>query len=120
MIPCFSSPDMRAEITANNQLTLPKSRMQAVGTTDDFHLQARDRQLTLKPVRIQRGDAVRAQWAELGLPEDEMAAAEAWARASAMASASAMEPAAAYDATSAQPKQAVARQSASQKVQPKT
>ena len=51
---------MLAKITAKNQLTLPKSLTQAVGATEYFDVQARDGQLILTPVRIQRGDAVRA------------------------------------------------------------
>ena len=41
---------------------------------------ARDGQIILTPVRIQRGDAVRAKLAELDLSEADVAAAVAWAR----------------------------------------
>ena len=77
---------MLAKITAKNQLTLPKSLTQAVGATEYFDVEARDGQLILTPVRIQRGDAVRAKLAELDLSPDDTAAAVAWARASAVAS----------------------------------
>lgn len=53
---------MLAKITAKNQLTLPKSVTQAVGATEYLDVQARDGQIILTPVRIQRGDAVRAAW----------------------------------------------------------
>ena len=107
---------MLAKITAKNQLTLPKSLTQAVGATEYFDVEARGGQLILTPVRIQRGDAVRAKLAELDLTADDMAAAVAWARARAPALTSAMvnEPAAAYDVTSAKPKKAAAKKAKSQ------
>lgn len=71
---------MLAKITAKNQLTLPKSITQAVGPAEYFEVQARDGQIVLTPVRIQRGDSVRAKLAELQLTEDDVAAAVAWAR----------------------------------------
>ena len=89
---------MLAKITAKNQLTLPKSLTQAVGATEYFDVEARDGQLILTPVRIQRGDAVRAKLAELDLSPDDAAAAVSWARASAVAS-TANEPAATYKVT---------------------
>jgi hypothetical protein len=72
---------MLAKLTAKNQLTLPKSVTQSVGPAEYFDVQARDGQIVLTPVRIQRGDAVRAKLAALGLGEQEMADAVAWARA---------------------------------------
>ena len=71
---------MLAKITAKNQLTLPKSLTQAVGATDYFEVEVRGGQLILTPVRIQRGDAVRAKLAELNLTEEDIAAAVSWAK----------------------------------------
>ena len=99
---------MLAKITAKNQLTLPKSLTQAVGATEYFDVEARGGQLILTPVRIQRGDAVRAKLAELDLTQDDMAAALAWARAPALA-AMVNEPAAAYDVTLVKQKKAAAK-----------
>ena len=79
-IPYFLSIAMLAKITSKNQLTLPKSVTQAVGATEYFDVEARAGQIILTPVRIQRGDAVRAKLAELDLTDDDMAAAVAWAR----------------------------------------
>jgi hypothetical protein len=103
---------MLAKITAKNQLTLPKSLTQAVGATEYFDVEARGGQLILTPVRIQRGDAVRAKLAELDLTEDDLTAAVAWARAPAPAVVN--EPAAAYEVTPNKPKQ-VATQKAKSK-----
>jgi len=110
---------MLAKITAKNQLTLPKSLMQAVGATEYFDVEARDGQLILTPVRIQRGDAVRAKLASLELSEDDVAAAVAWARASATPAVAVNEPAVTYDVTPTKPSKAAAPKVASKKAQPK-
>ena len=74
---------MLAKITSKNQLTLPKSVTAAVGPTEYFDVEARNGQIVLTPVRIQRGDAVRAKLAELNLSEQDIADAVRWARKSA-------------------------------------
>ena len=51
-----------------------------VGPTEYFEVQAKDGQIILTPVRIQRADAVRAKLAELELSEQDIAGAVAWAR----------------------------------------
>ena len=73
---------MLAKITSKNQLTLPKSVTQAVGATEYFEVEARAGQIILTPVRIQRGDAVRAKLAELDLSEADITDAVAWSRSS--------------------------------------
>ncbi|MFN7572024.1 MAG: AbrB/MazE/SpoVT family DNA-binding domain-containing protein [Betaproteobacteria bacterium] len=71
---------MLAKVTAKNQPTLPKSVVQAVGATGYFDVEARGGQIVLTPVRIQRGDAVRAKIAALGLGETDATDAMRWAR----------------------------------------
>ena len=71
---------MLAKITAKNQLTLPKSITAAVGPAEYFDVQARDGQIILTPVRIQRADAVRAKLALLALTPQDIVDAVAWAR----------------------------------------
>ena len=71
---------MLAKITSKNQLTLPKSVTLAIGPAEYFDVQTRDGQIVLTPVRIQRGDAVRAKLAELDLSETDIADAVAWTR----------------------------------------
>jgi hypothetical protein len=71
---------MLAKITAKNQLTLPKAITNAVGPAEYFDVEARNGQIILTPVRIQRADAVRARLAELDLQEKDIADAVAWAR----------------------------------------
>jgi hypothetical protein len=69
-----------AKITSKNQLTLPKSVTLAVGPAEYFDVEARDGQIVLTPVRIQRGDALRTKLAELDLSETDIADAVTWAR----------------------------------------
>ncbi len=71
---------MLAKMTAKNQLTLPKAVTDLVGATDYFEVEARNGQIVLTPVRIQRANAVRAKLAELNLTDQDIAQAVAWAR----------------------------------------
>lgn len=114
MNPYFVPPAMLAKITSKNQLTLPKSVTQAVGATEYFDVEARAGQIILTPVRIQRGDAVRAKLAELDLTDADTADAVAWARTPQAAPAMVAEPAASYAVKPAKP-----RKAAAQKARPK-
>ena len=71
---------MLAKMTSKNQLTLPKSITAAVGAAEYFDVETRNGQIILTPVRIQRGDAVRAKLAELNLQESDINDALVWAR----------------------------------------
>ncbi|MCQ8127996.1 AbrB/MazE/SpoVT family DNA-binding domain-containing protein [Methylomonas rivi] len=73
---------MLAKMTSKNQLTLPKSITAAIGAAEYFDVETRNGQIILTPVRIQRGDAVRAKLAELNLQESDINDAVAWARQS--------------------------------------
>ena len=105
---------MLAKITSKNQLTLPKSVTQAVGATEYFDVEARAGQIILTPVRIHRGDAVRAKLAELGLADADIAQAVSWSRAQARTPLLLAEPLAPYkvlpsNSKSAAPKKAAAK-----------
>ena len=71
---------MLAKMISKNQLTWPKALIAQVGAMEYFDVEARNGQLVLTPVRIQRGDAVRAKLAELSLSESDIADAVTWAR----------------------------------------
>ena len=71
---------MLANMTTKNQLTLPKALIAQVGATEYFDAEVRNGQLVLTPVRIQRGDLVRAKLAELSLSEADIVDAVTWAR----------------------------------------
>jgi hypothetical protein len=89
---------MLAKLTSKNQLTLPKAAVEAVAAAEYFDVEVRDGQIVLTPVRIQRGDAVRAKLAELGLADSDVAEAVQWARSGAPAM-QAGEPRARYGST---------------------
>jgi hypothetical protein len=91
---------MLAKITSKNQLTLPKAAVQAVGAAEYFDVAVREGQIVLTPVRIQRGDAVRAKLAALGLGEGDVADAVRWVR-SGVAAPGVAEPGAKYEAGAA-------------------
>ena len=71
---------MLAKVTAKNQLTLPKSITNEIGPVEYFDVVARNGQVILTPVRIQRADAVRAKLAEIELTEEDVRDAVIWAR----------------------------------------
>lgn len=71
---------MLAKLTSKNQLTLPRAVTTAIGPTEYFEVEAVNGQIILTPVRIQRGDAVRAKLAELQIDESDVADAVSWAR----------------------------------------
>src|SRR5665811_108652 len=106
---------MLAKLTSKNQLTLPKSVTQAVGTTEYFDVEARAGQIILTPVRIHRGDAVRAKLAELDLTDADVADAVAWARSAVAAPALAAERVASYGAATAKPKRVASKKATSKK-----
>ena len=99
---------MLAKITAKNQLTLPKSLIQAVGATEYFDVEVRGGQLVLTPVRIQRGDAVRAKLAELNITVSNLSEAVTWSRAPDVAAGMVNEPGAVYDVKQIKSKKAAA------------
>ena len=72
---------MLAKMTSKNQLTLPRSVTDQLGDVPEyFDVALRDGQIVLTPVRIQRGDAVRAKLAALGLGPSDVTDAVDWAR----------------------------------------
>ncbi|MBE9197964.1 MULTISPECIES: AbrB/MazE/SpoVT family DNA-binding domain-containing protein [unclassified Nodularia (in: cyanobacteria)] len=71
---------MLAKLTSKNQLTLPKSITREIGEAEYFEVKVENGQIILTPVKIQRADAVRAKLADLGVSEQDVADAVAWAR----------------------------------------
>jgi translation initiation factor IF-1 len=71
---------MLAKLTAKNQLTIPKSVTNEIAPTEYFDIKVENGQIILTPVKIQRGDAVRAKLAALDLSEQDVIDAVAWAR----------------------------------------
>ena len=71
---------MLAKITSKNQLTLPKSVIQAVGPAEYFDVQAEAGRIVLTPMKLSRADAVRKKLAALGISEQDVKDAIKWAR----------------------------------------
>ena len=87
---------MLAKLTSKNQLTLPKAVTQTLGAVEYFDVQARDGQIVLTPVRLQRSDAVRSKLAELGITPEDVASAVTWARSDVAAARTVQQPVAGY------------------------
>ncbi len=73
---------MLAKLTSKNQLTLPKAVVSAFRGAKYFDVIEENGRIVLSPVRMNRSNAVRAKLADLGLSEDDVAEAVAWARPS--------------------------------------
>jgi hypothetical protein len=71
---------MLAKITSKNQLTLPKSIVNSVEKTEFFEVEVENGRVILTPVRIQKADAVREKLEALGITEQDVTDAIAWAR----------------------------------------
>jgi len=71
---------MLAKRTSKNQVTLPKAIVQTAGESDYYDVTVQDGKIVLTPVRLQRVDAVRAKLKELGITQDDVGDAIAWAR----------------------------------------
>lgn len=71
---------MLAKMTSKNQITLPKSVVSKVPATEYFDVEVEGGRIVLTPVRVQKADAVREKLAQLGITEDDVNDAVAWAR----------------------------------------
>lgn len=71
---------MLTKRTSKNQVTLPKAIVQMVGEVDYYDVSVADGKIILAPVRLQQTEAVWAKLAELGIAQDDVGDAIAWAR----------------------------------------
>lgn len=71
---------MLAKRTSKNQLTLPKSVMEAIGKADYYDVTIEDGRIVLTPVKLQQANAVRQKLESLGISEDDVQDAVAWSR----------------------------------------
>ena len=71
---------MLAKRTRKNQITMPKAIVQCVGEADYHDVTVQDGKIVLTPVRLQQADAVRAKVERLGITQDDVDEAIAWAR----------------------------------------
>jgi bifunctional DNA-binding transcriptional regulator/antitoxin component of YhaV-PrlF toxin-antitoxin module len=71
---------MLAKKTIKNQITLPKAVITRFKGVDYFDVTTDGNSIILRPLQKSRADEVRARLAELGIEEQDVAAAISWAR----------------------------------------
>lgn len=71
---------MLAKLTVKNQLTLPKAVATRFAGVEYFDVSTDGSSITLRPLQRSRADEIRAQLAELGITEQDVSDAVAWAR----------------------------------------
>lgn len=71
---------MLAKLTSKNQITLPKAVVSGVDAAEYFEVAVENGRIVLTPVRIQQAQAVRDKLERLGITEQEVDDAVAWAR----------------------------------------
>lgn len=71
---------MLAKRTSKNQLTLPKSIVEATGRADYYDVTVEDGRIVLTPVKLQQANAVREKLESLGISEADVQDALAWSR----------------------------------------
>lgn len=72
---------MLAKMTVKNQLTLPKAVVSRFGGVEYFDVSTDGAAIILRPLQRSRADEVRQRLADLGIEEQDVAAAVDWARA---------------------------------------
>jgi bifunctional DNA-binding transcriptional regulator/antitoxin component of YhaV-PrlF toxin-antitoxin module len=71
---------MLAKVTVKNQLTLPKAVATRFKGVEYFDVSTDGDSITLRPLQLSRLDEVRAKLEELGITEQDVTDAIAWAR----------------------------------------
>jgi len=71
-----------AKLTTKNQLTLPKAVVTRFAGVEHFDVSTDGSVITLKPLRPSKADEVRQHLADLGITEQDITDAIAWARES--------------------------------------
>ncbi|MDR2243929.1 MAG: AbrB/MazE/SpoVT family DNA-binding domain-containing protein [Burkholderiales bacterium] len=71
---------MLAKLTSKNQITLPKAAVSRVDATEYFDVTVDNGRIVLTPVRMQQAKVVRDKLKQLGITEQDIKDAIAWAR----------------------------------------
>lgn len=71
---------MLAKLTSKNQITLPKAAVSGVDPAEYFEVTVENGRIVLTPVRLRQAQAVREKLEELGITEQDVDDAVAWAR----------------------------------------
>lgn len=71
---------MLAKLTSKNQITLPKAAINSIETAEYFEVAVENGRIVLTPVRMHQAQAVRDKLAQMGMTEQDVQDAVAWAR----------------------------------------
>ena len=71
---------MLAKKTVKNQITLPKAVMTRFAGVEYFDVSTDGNAIVLRPLQASRADEVRDRLAQMGIDEQDVAAAVTWAR----------------------------------------
>jgi len=71
---------MLAKLTAKNQITLPKAAVSGIDETRYFEVAVESGRIVLTPVHFKKTAAIRDKLKRLGITEQDVADAVAWAR----------------------------------------
>jgi hypothetical protein len=71
---------MLAKKTVKNQITLPKAVVERFGNVEYFAVSTDGESIVLRPLRESRADEVRTRLASLGIRDEDVKDAVAWAR----------------------------------------
>lgn len=71
---------MLAKLTSKNQITLPKAAVTSVDAAEYFDVTVENGRIVLTPVRVRAAQAVREKLEQLGITEQDVEDAVAWAR----------------------------------------
>jgi len=69
-----------AKLTSKNQITLPKAVVSLVDAAQYFEVAAENGRIVLTPVRVQKNQAIRDKLQQLGITQQDVEDAIAWAR----------------------------------------
>lgn len=71
---------MLAKLTSKNQITLPKAVVSEIDAAEYFDVSVDNGRIVLTPIRIQQAQLVRDKLLQLGITEQDVEDALAWAR----------------------------------------
>ena len=74
------SVPLYARVMAKDRLAIPESVLADFPGTEHFRVRCEDGRIILTPVQVSAGDAVRSKLKSMGITEQDVADAVAWAR----------------------------------------
>jgi hypothetical protein len=80
LLPYYGGQSILAKMTVKNQITLPKAVTKSFPGVEYFEVSSDGTSITLRPLRPNRADEARARLAAMGITEQDVEDAIAWAR----------------------------------------